>query len=75
MFDHVGVAVSDLDASERFYRAVLSVLGVQPSYAGDDMVGWDDWWIGPTGGELTRGLHAGFRAPDHAAVEAVIRDY
>ena len=27
MFDHVGVAVSDLAASERFYRTVLSALG------------------------------------------------
>ena len=28
VFDHVGVAVSDLAASERFYRTVLSVLGI-----------------------------------------------
>ena len=28
MFDHVGIAVADLAASERFYRTVLSVLGV-----------------------------------------------
>jgi catechol 2,3-dioxygenase-like lactoylglutathione lyase family enzyme len=26
MFDHVGIAVSDLAASERFYRTVLAVL-------------------------------------------------
>ena len=72
MLDHVGVAVSDLAASERFYRTVLSVLGLEPSYAGADMVGWDDWWIGPADREhpLTRGLHVGFRAPDRAAVDA-----
>jgi catechol 2,3-dioxygenase-like lactoylglutathione lyase family enzyme len=72
MFDHVGVAVSDLAASERFYRTVLSVLGVEPSYAGPDMVGWEDWWIGPTDDEhpVTRGLHVGFRARDRAAVDA-----
>jgi catechol 2,3-dioxygenase-like lactoylglutathione lyase family enzyme len=72
MFDHVGIAVSDLAASERFYRTVLSVLGIEPSYAGTDMVGWDDWWIGPTDREhsLTQGLHVGFRAPDRAAVDA-----
>jgi catechol 2,3-dioxygenase-like lactoylglutathione lyase family enzyme len=28
VFDRVGIAVSDLAASERFYRTVLSVLGV-----------------------------------------------
>jgi catechol 2,3-dioxygenase-like lactoylglutathione lyase family enzyme len=71
VFDHVGVAVSDLAASERFYRTVLEVLGVEPSYAGADMVGWDDWWIGPTDREhpVTRGLHVGFRAGDRTQVD------
>jgi catechol 2,3-dioxygenase-like lactoylglutathione lyase family enzyme len=72
VFDHVGVAVSDLAASERFYRTVLGVLGVEPSYAGADMVGWDDWWIGPTDREhpVTRGLHVGFCAGDRTQVDA-----
>jgi catechol 2,3-dioxygenase-like lactoylglutathione lyase family enzyme len=72
VFDHVGVHNSDLAAAERFYRTVLSVLGVEPSYAGDDMVGWDDWWIGATDREhrVTRGLHVGFRARDRAQVVA-----
>ena len=75
MFDHVGIAVSDLAASERFYRTVLSALGVEPSYAGADMVGWEDWWISPTDGEhpVTRCLHVGFRAPNRAAVDAFWR--
>jgi catechol 2,3-dioxygenase-like lactoylglutathione lyase family enzyme len=30
-FDWMGIAVSDLAASERFYRTVLSVLGVRPT--------------------------------------------
>ena len=71
MFDHVGIHNSDLAASERFYRTVLSALGVEPSYAGADMVGWDDWWIGPTDREhpVTRGLHVGFRARERAQVD------
>jgi catechol 2,3-dioxygenase-like lactoylglutathione lyase family enzyme len=36
MFDHVGIRVSDLGASERFYRTMLSVLGVEPSHADAD---------------------------------------
>jgi hypothetical protein len=36
MFDHVGIAVADLAASERFYRTVLSVLGTEPSHADAD---------------------------------------
>jgi catechol 2,3-dioxygenase-like lactoylglutathione lyase family enzyme len=69
MFDHVGLAVSDLAGSERFYRTVLSVLGAEPSSVGTDMVGWDDWWIGQTDDEhpVARGLHIGFRAPTREA--------
>jgi catechol 2,3-dioxygenase-like lactoylglutathione lyase family enzyme len=72
MFDHVGNAVSDLAASERFYRTVLSTLGSEPSYADDHLVEWEDWDIGPTDPEhpVTRGLHVGFRAPSRAAVDA-----
>ena len=72
MFDHVGVAVSDLAASERFYRTVLSALGIEPDHADPGLVEWEDWAIGPTDGEhpVTRGLRVGFRAPSHAAVEA-----
>jgi catechol-2,3-dioxygenase len=72
VFDHVGIAVSDLAASERFYRTVLSVLGVEPSHADAALVEWEDWAIGPTDREhpVTRGLHVGFRAPSRAAVDA-----
>src|SRR5689334_7650899 len=75
MFDHVGVAVSDLAASERFYRTVLSALGIEPDHADAELVEWEDWAIGPTDREhpVTRGLHVGFRAPDRAAVDAFWR--
>jgi catechol 2,3-dioxygenase-like lactoylglutathione lyase family enzyme len=72
VFDHVGIAVSDLAESERFYRTVLSVLGAEPSHADAELVEWEDWDVGPTDGEhpLTRGLRVGFRAPSRAAVDA-----
>jgi catechol 2,3-dioxygenase-like lactoylglutathione lyase family enzyme len=72
VFDHVGVAVSDLAASERFYRTILSVLRIEPSHADAGLVEWDDWAIGPTDREhpVTRGLHVGFRARDRAQVDA-----
>ena len=72
MFDHVGVAVSDLAASERFYRTVLAALGVEPTHADAALVEWEDWAIGPIDDEhpLTRGLHVGFRAGDRAQVDA-----
>jgi catechol 2,3-dioxygenase-like lactoylglutathione lyase family enzyme len=72
VFDHVGVAVSDLAASERFYRTVLSALGIEPGHADAGLVEWEDWAIGPTDAEhpVTRGLHVGFRADDRAQVDA-----
>ena len=72
MFDHVAIAVSDLAASERFYRTVLSALGVEPSHADAELVEWEDWDIGPADREhpVTRGLHVGFRAPTREAVDA-----
>jgi catechol 2,3-dioxygenase-like lactoylglutathione lyase family enzyme len=72
VFDHVGIAVSDLAASERFYRTVLSVLGVEPSHADAELVEWENWAIGPTDREhpVTRRLHVGFRARDRAQVDA-----
>jgi len=75
VFDHVGVRISDLAASERFYRTVLSALGAEPSHADPGLVEWEDWAIGPPDHEhpLTRGLHVGFRAPSPEAVEAFLR--
>ena len=75
MFDHVGIAVSDLAASERFYRTVLSVLGIEPSHADAELVEWDDWDIGPTDREhpVTSGLHVAFRARNRAQVDAFWR--
>jgi catechol 2,3-dioxygenase-like lactoylglutathione lyase family enzyme len=75
MFDHVGIRVSDLGASERFYRTVLSVLGAEPNHADAELIEWQDWDISPTDREhpVTRGLHVGFRAPDRAAVDAFWR--
>ena len=71
MFDHVGIAVADLAASERFYRTVLSALGAEPIHAGTELVEWEDWDIGTADAEhaATRGLHVGFRAPSRTAVD------
>ena len=72
MFDHVLIAVSDLAASERFYRTVLSVLGAEPSHADAEIIEWADWDILATNRQhpVTRGLHVGFRAPSREAVDA-----
>jgi catechol 2,3-dioxygenase-like lactoylglutathione lyase family enzyme len=75
VFDHVAIAVSDLAASERFYRTVLGVLGAEPSHANAELVEWEDWDIGATDAEhpVSRGLHIAFRARDRAQVDAFRR--
>jgi catechol 2,3-dioxygenase-like lactoylglutathione lyase family enzyme len=72
VFDHVAIAVSDLAASERFYRTVLGALGAEPGHADAELVEWEDFDIGPTDAKhpVSRGLHVGFRARDRAHVDA-----
>jgi catechol 2,3-dioxygenase-like lactoylglutathione lyase family enzyme len=72
VFDHVLIAVSDLAGSERFYRTVLSALGVEPIHADAQIVEFGDWDILATNPTHpgTRGLHVGFRARDRAQVDA-----
>lgn len=78
MFDHVGIAVSDLAASEHFYRyrGALSVLGIEPGRADAHIVEWDDLAIGPVDREhpATRGLSVGLAAPSREAVRAFSHD-
>jgi catechol 2,3-dioxygenase-like lactoylglutathione lyase family enzyme len=64
MFDHVQIAVSDLGASERFYRTVLEVLGAEPVRADERLVEWREWDIFGTDREhpVSRGLHVGWQA-------------
>jgi catechol 2,3-dioxygenase-like lactoylglutathione lyase family enzyme len=72
MFDHVGIAVTDIATSERFYRTVLTELGAEPRHADAEPVEWNDWDIVATDREhpVTHGLHVGFRAPSREAVDA-----
>ena len=63
MFHRVTIRVADLEASERFYDAVLETLGIdRPS---------SEFSIQLRDREhpVTRGLHIGFRAPSRAEVD------
>jgi catechol 2,3-dioxygenase-like lactoylglutathione lyase family enzyme len=80
VFDHVTIRVSDRAASERVYTTVLGTLGVEPTYAGDDFVEWEnDFSIGAADAEhpVTRAAyHPGYYGayvldPDGHNVEAV----
>ncbi len=72
VFDHVEIVVSDLTASERFYRTVLGTLGIKPVHADSELVDWDEFGIVATDGEhaLSSGLHVAFWAPTRELVHA-----
>ncbi len=73
MFDHLGMKVSDVAASARFFTAALEPLGLVPGPA-DAMSasfgppGEPALWLGR--GTAREGVHIAFVSPTRAAVEA-----
>jgi catechol 2,3-dioxygenase-like lactoylglutathione lyase family enzyme len=77
MFDHVGLRVSDLEASARLYRAMLAPLGYvvgaeDPASVGFGPKGQTALWLvrradAPQSGA---GAHLALKAPSRAAVDA-----
>jgi catechol 2,3-dioxygenase-like lactoylglutathione lyase family enzyme len=67
VFDHVGIAVSDVAASRAFYGEALGLPDVD-----GDFVEWGDFGILGVGDEhgLTRNLHVAFAVADPDAVDA-----
>ncbi|MGQ0660531.1 VOC family protein [Sphingosinicella sp.] len=75
LVDHVQLVVRDLDASRRFYGAVLDVLGVPIDFEADGIFGADELAISTAGsegaqGKLTGPTHLAFQAKDEAIVKA-----
>ena len=74
MLDHVGLNVSDHDASRAFFEKALAPLGVKPIMEFPGFTGMGEaqkpwFWIGqrdPVG----TGTHVAFECPDHATVDA-----
>jgi catechol 2,3-dioxygenase-like lactoylglutathione lyase family enzyme len=84
MLDHVGLQVSNVDASARFYLGVFAPIGMREAMRfpagpdGDGVVvglsgpdGVPDFWLSPPTGDEARELHVAFKAPDRDAVDAV----
>jgi catechol 2,3-dioxygenase-like lactoylglutathione lyase family enzyme len=79
MYDHIGLKVSDIDASVRFYEAALKPLGHEvasrdESSAGLDPAGAPALWLLHEKGSARRGTHVAFRANDRAAVDRFHRE-
>jgi catechol 2,3-dioxygenase-like lactoylglutathione lyase family enzyme len=68
LLDHVHLRVADLEASKRFYRAVLEAVGRELTWEGDHAFSADELFVSDDG-EPTRGLHLAFQAADPETVQ------
>lgn len=78
LIDHLQLVVRDLDASRRFYAAVLEVLDIPIAGSGDDYFWADELFISTAkseaaDGKLTGRHHLAFQAKDRATVDAFHR--
>jgi len=84
MIDHMGVSVSDLDASKVIYRKALQPIGYElllevsaevsgaRAYAGFGVPPKPDFWIG-SGGANVPPIHVAFRVASRAQVDTFYR--
>ena len=69
LIDHVHLRVSDLEASRRFYRAVLQALGRTLTSESPEHFSSDELWIDRADGPVSR-VHLAFQARDRDSVQA-----
>ena len=74
LIDHIGIAVRDIEASRRFYRAVLDVLEVPLGGETSEYLWADELFIttadsAEAAGKLTGRQHIAFQAKSRAAVD------
>ncbi len=73
LIDHVHLRAADLEASRRFYRAVLAALGRADAISESaDHFSADELWIDRADGATSR-VHLAFQARDRAGVDAFHR--
>jgi|688.fasta_scaffold308284_1 catechol 2,3-dioxygenase-like lactoylglutathione lyase family enzyme len=72
--DHIGIAVSDLEKSKKFYLNILSPLGIEPITEYDGWIGFGknfkaEFWLGP--GKISNYfMHVAFIADTKEIVDA-----
>ncbi|MDX6412709.1 MAG: hypothetical protein QOH23_119 [Gaiellaceae bacterium] len=71
VFDHLGMRVSDFEASRRFYELVLAQLGYGEPYRADHFFEWEDLALSPASDDrpVTRNLHLALLASSREAVD------
>ena len=75
LIDHVQLVVADIDASKRFYQAVLGTLGIPVISPADDFFMADELCVSSADSEAAQGrltgrVHLAFQAADEAQVTA-----
>ena len=71
LVDHVHLRVADLQASQRFYSAVLDVLGIESTSDRTHLVA-DELWIDT--GPKSSSVHLAFQARDRATVDRFYKE-
>jgi len=69
LIDHIGIHVSDLSRSRIFYLAILSALGKNHGFGGDDKVFYFDELYFGSEGPPSSNLHLAFQADSIEAVQ------
>ena len=73
LIDHVHLRAKDLEATKRFYRAVLEALGLAGGIdESADHFNLDELWIDKADGPVSK-VHLAFQAKDQAMVQAFHR--
>jgi catechol 2,3-dioxygenase-like lactoylglutathione lyase family enzyme len=67
LFDHVHLRVADVEASKRFYKAVLEAVGRELTWEGEDRFAADELFVSADG-PPTGNLHLAFQASDEETV-------
>ncbi len=75
LIDHIHLVVRDLPATQKFYTAVLEVLGVPLGGADEDSFWADELFVSTANSEAAQGAltgrhHLAFQAADRATVDA-----
>src|SRR6266568_4429762 len=74
LIDHLHLVVRDIEASRRFYGAVLEVLGIPMGGEAEDYFWADELFVSSAGSRVAQGVvtgrhHLAFQAKDRAMVD------
>jgi catechol 2,3-dioxygenase-like lactoylglutathione lyase family enzyme len=67
LFDHVHLRVADVEASKRFYKAVLEAVGRELTWEGEDRFAADELFVSADG-PATENLHIAFQTDGEETV-------